>query len=151
MSFDPSQIKSIKNFEMYQYWDAKRGDRLMPARADLDPADLRNLLPNILIHEVQLEPLDFRYRLIGSEIVRHLTENPTGRWMSSIPHQKKPSRLWSYLEKAVTEKAPVIANPPYIGRYKAHKSIEDVILPLSIDGVKVNMLFICVDFLSNKQ
>ena len=149
--FDPSKIKSVKNFEVFQYWDKMRGDRLMPARADLDPADLRHLLPHILIHEVQLEPLDFRYRLIGSEVVRHLNDNHTGAWVSSIPHQKKPSKLWAILEKAVTDRAPVIANPPYIGPYEQFKSIEDIVLPLSVDGEKVNMLFICVDFLKDKK
>ncbi len=121
----------------------------MPARADLDPADLSHLLPNILIHEVQAEPLDFRYRLVGSEIVRHINQNPTGTWMSQIPHQKKPSKLWSFLEDAATNKHPVIANPPYLGQYKEFKFIEDIILPLSADSKNVNMLFIGVDFLKD--
>lgn len=121
----------------------------MPARADLDPADLSHLLPNILIHEVQAEPLDFRYRLVGSEIVRHINQNPTGTWMSQIPHQKKPSKLWNFLEDAVTNKHPVIANPPYLWQYKEFKFIEDIILPLSADGKNVNMLFIGVDFLKD--
>ncbi|OUS15705.1 hypothetical protein A9Q97_02885 [Rhodospirillales bacterium 47_12_T64] len=149
--FDPSKIKSVKNFEVYQYWEKQRGNRLMPARADLDPADLRHLLPNILIHEVQLEPLDFRYRLIGSEIVRHLNDNHTGAWLSTIPHQKNPSNLWAMLEKAVVDRAPVIANPPYVGQYKEFKYIENILLPLSVDDEKVNMLFLCVDFLTDKK
>ncbi len=121
----------------------------MPARVDLDPADLGHLLPNILIHEVQAEPLDFRYRLVGSEIVSHINQNPAGTWMSQIPHQKKPSKLWSFLEDAVANKRPVIANPPYLGKYKEFKFIEDIILPLSADGKNVNMLFIGVDFLKD--
>ncbi|MFD2204368.1 PAS domain-containing protein [Kiloniella antarctica] len=149
--FDPTKIKSVINFEVFQYWNKMRGDRLMPARADLDPADLQHLLPHILIHEVQLEPLDFKYRLIGSEIALHLNDNHTGSWISTIPHQKKPSKLWTMLEKAVTDRAPVIANPPYIGPYKEFKTIEDIVLPLSVDGEKVNMLFICVDFLKDKK
>ncbi|WP_299378367.1 PAS domain-containing protein [uncultured Kiloniella sp.] len=147
--FDPQKLKSVKNFEIYQYWNQQKGDKLMPARADLDPADLGHLLPNILIHEVQAEPLDFRYRLVGSEIVSHINQNPTGTWMSQIPHQKKPSKLWNFLEDAVVNKHPVIANPPYLGKYKEFKFIEDIILPLSADGKNVNMLFIGVDFLKD--
>lgn len=147
---DPSQIISIKNFEVYSYWQKACNGRKMPARADLDPADLGHVLPHILLHEVKRDPLDFRYRLIGSEVLRHFQRNYTGEWMSDIPHQRAPSELWSLLQSVVESGEPALASPPYAGPYKDFKSIETVVLPLAIDGKAVNMLFICIDFLKKQ-
>jgi len=46
-SFDPATIKSALVADLYAYWLKKRGDRLMPRRADIEPADIKPLLPSL--------------------------------------------------------------------------------------------------------
>src|SRR3546814_6157759 len=79
----------------YEYWKQKRGDRPMPAESDLDPAEIRKILPHVILLDVRQEPLDFHYRLIGTKMDEHMLGRYTGLWMSQIPHQRSPSRVWT--------------------------------------------------------
>ena len=35
------------------YWYRKRGDRLMPSRADIDPSEFPKLLPNVMLYNAE--------------------------------------------------------------------------------------------------
>lgn len=69
--------------ELHAYWDRLRGGNPMPRRGDIDPADIKPLLPNILIAELKTSPFRVFYRLVGSTVTalsgvelsgRHLDE-----------------------------------------------------------------------------
>src|SRR5262249_29214633 len=77
------------------YWESKRPGRRMPARRDIDPAEMLDLLPNVMLVDVVREPLDFRYRLIGTAIVAHMRHDYTGQRFSALPRQGRDSKLWA--------------------------------------------------------
>ena len=131
----------------FRYWDGKRAGRAMPARADIDPAEIKALLPHVVLIDVLSDPLDFRYRLMGSAIEAHLSNRYTGLKMSEIAHQRPPSRLWSNFQAVVVSRQPLVTQVPYIGPHKDFLAAQDLITPLSSDGSKVDMLFNLVDFL----
>ena len=56
------------HIDLYRYWLAKRADRRMPARRDLDPCDIPKLLPYVMI--VEKADDRFRWRLVGSAVAR---------------------------------------------------------------------------------
>ena len=64
----PMQAPIAVHFDLYAYWDAKRGARSMPARADLEPAEIPVLLPYLMI--VGKDGDQFRYRLVGTAVVK---------------------------------------------------------------------------------
>lgn len=142
----PSALESEVNRAAYAHWCRLRGDRAMPARADLDPADIVPLLPHLLLLDVQWEPMDFRYRLIGT-LVAELSAEHSGRWMRDLPHQAPPSHIFAACETVARGAEPIITNVPYEGKLRDIRRLEDVMMPLSNDGLRVNMLFICADFL----
>lgn len=146
--FDPARLRHPTNVASYAYWDRLRGARTMPARADIDPMDIPKLLPSVLLYDVQAEPLDFRYRLIGTKIAGYLLADYTGKWMSELAHQRAPGRLWTAYTHVVTHLEPITSDAPYVGKYADFKTVEDLIMPLSADGETVNMLFVTVDFLT---
>ena len=119
----------------------------MPSHGDIDPAEIIGLLPNILLIDVADDPLDFHYRLIGTVVDAHMNEPMTGRWMSSIPHQKAPSRIWSACRRVVEERTAHSSDVPYVGPMKEFVVLEDILMPLSDDGETVNMIFVVVDYL----
>ncbi len=141
-------LRSKVNRQALDYWIRIRGERMMPSRADLDPLDIRRILPNVVLIDVSNDPLDFRYRLIGTKIASQLNNDHTGKWMSEIPHQRPPSKIWSSCATVVTEKIPMTTEVPYEGRNKDFSVSEDIVMPLSADGETVNMLFVVVDFFS---
>ena len=119
----------------------------MPSRADIDPSEIATLLPHVILLDVSHDPLDFRYRLIGTVADAHMNEPMTGRWMSSIPYQRAPSRIWSACKKTVDERIAHSSDVPYVGPKKDFVVIEDIIMPLSDDDDTVNMIFVVVDYL----
>jgi hypothetical protein len=68
---DPSILQRLRHSklqQLYAYWDGKRAGRAMPRRSDIDPLEIKNLLPLILIVE-RVGLRAFRYRLVGTSIV----------------------------------------------------------------------------------
>ncbi|WP_343560325.1 PAS domain-containing protein [Kiloniella sp. b19] len=138
---------SDKCRQAYEYWQSLfKGGRL-PARSDISPHDIPQLLPNLMLKDVLKDPHDFRYRLIGSEICRHITRDYTGWKMSEISGQGPESALWKLMTEVIETGKPIRTNPPYVGPYSEFKSIEGISMPLSEDGKTVNMIFICADFI----
>lgn len=139
-------LRSPVNQYGYDYWKRKRGQRRMPRRADIDPCEIVKILPHVFLLDVRQAPLDFRYRLIGTKMDEHMNDRYTGIWMSEIPHQAAPSRIWANCRQVALEGAPLSGDTPYVGRNKEFLSTEDLIMPLSDDGKTVDMLFVTVGF-----
>ena len=127
-----------------KYWQELRRDREMPARADIDPLDIPELLPLVFLVNVLHEPLDFQYRLLGTEIVRHSAGNYTGYSLRDLPEQCPPSRIWTLYERVVTERRPLCSRVPYV--HTAGKFVEMMAAPLSDAGARINKLFGIVQF-----
>ncbi len=133
----------------HDYWKRIRGEFRMPARADLDPLDIPGLLSHVVLIDVGHDPLEFGYRLIGTEIVKRSRGDYTGKKLADLPEQRAPSQIWSLYRKAVIETADATALIPYVhipGRF-----VEMLAAPLSNDGRTVNMLFGAIDFPSDPQ
>lgn len=139
-------LRSPINQVGYDYWKNKRGQRSMPTRHDIDPAEMVKILPHVLLLDVQQQPLDFRYRLIGTKMDEHMNRRYTGLWMSEIPHQKPPSRIWANCRQVAVEGRPLAGDTPYVGKNREFLSTEDLIMPLSDDDETVDMLFVTVGF-----
>ncbi len=132
----------------FSYWSAKRAAGRLPARGDFDPLlEVPGLVPNMMLKDVKQDPLDFRYRLIGSGVRHHLQRDLTGEWMSALPGQGQGNPLWTYHERAVETRGPVFLRPAYVGPHQEFLCIESVILPLASDHETADMLMIFADFL----
>src|SRR5690349_9111742 len=70
---------------LLDYWEVKRDGRPMPDRRDIDPAELPpKLLPHLLLGETLDGGTRWRYRLVGTEIVRRLGFDPTGKYIDDV-------------------------------------------------------------------
>jgi len=137
-SFDPATIKSALVADLYAYWLKKRGDRLMPRRADIEPADIKPLLPSLFLSEFETEPFRVRYRLVGTEIVNHARYDFTGRYLDELDFSAYDTVDWQSLYLLVWErKAPIFgeALETFRDRLRPPAPYQYCILPLSADGV----------------
>jgi hypothetical protein len=146
---DVSGVQSDIVKRGYAYWRSRCGPGL-PARGKIDPVDIPPLLPHVVIHGVQRTPLDFVYRLIGTEVRRHMAADRTGQWMSEIAGQGPSSQIWANLASIVANGRPVLNLTPYVGPHRDFVRMESVQLPLAADGVTVDMILVFVDFLRLK-
>lgn len=129
---------------MLSYWQKKNRGNGCPSRADIDPADFKEYLPNVMLIDVRHEPLDFKYRLIGTGIVDRSTRDYTGTRVMDLKHQRKPSIIWSLYERTALERKPALMMIPYLNDETRYAEIQT--LPLSQDGTDINMLLGTVIF-----
>lgn len=124
---------------LYAYWREKRGDRLMPARADLDPADMRWLLGRISLIDVTQSPLRFRFRLFGLALVEEFRQDLTGKALHEIQPRFWSAVVHNHFKKVVKTRQPnlyriVVRNEGVEADYLR------LAVPLSNDGKEVNMI-----------
>ena len=128
--------------ELYEYWNARRGARSMPARDDIDPVDLKPLLPVLILIDVVPDPRRYVYRLVGTHEVEMRGKDPTGKPIEEAYYGESAEDTIYYLDRVVRTREPVL----YRGIYQplsTRTQRDDVIfLPLSKDGETVNMIMI---------
>lgn len=75
-------IASAALRELWRYWRALHKDGRPPSRRDIDPLSIPHLLPHVMLIDVLEGGRDFRYRLIGTHIVKIHGKDNTGRLVS---------------------------------------------------------------------
>ena len=126
------------------YWQSCRKRSGLPARADIDPVDIPRLLAHVLLVDVRHDPIDFRYRLLGTEIVGRSARDYTGVRLAELPEQRCPSRIWTLYSAVATDRSPGAVQVPYLPL--PGQSVEIFAAPLSSDGRRIDMLFGAVEF-----
>jgi hypothetical protein len=129
------------------HWQSLCGEnRSLPRPADLDPVTIpRQVLPNSELVEVLSDPLDFRYRLIGTAIYSISHSSYSGLKLSEIPTQAPPSRMFDFFALACRRAAPLCARLPYIGPDSFVESIRNLLLPFGEDADKVSLFWSVVE------
>lgn len=122
------------------YWQGKKGSAIAPPRAAIDPAELRGQLPYILLIEVVGNPRRFRARLFGSALVEAYGEELTGKFGEEVDLDAVWPELMDFVERAAAECKPQFLRAEFTKHSGRHLKYEQIILPLSDDGVRVNML-----------
>jgi len=127
---------------LYDYWNAKRGVRLMPARTDLDPVDLKPVLPKLILIDVVPDSRRYVYRLVGTQEVEMRGSDPTGKPVAEAYYAESAGDTARYLDHVAHTRQPHL----YRGTYqplRTRTQHEDVLfLPLSQDGETVNMIMV---------
>jgi len=121
------------------YWRAKRGARLLPSRADIDPLDLSIDLPRIMMAEVTHDPLEFRYRVAGTGTFRVHGEELTGKHPRELQPPEYGMLIYTHYCEAVARRAPIL-HLIQLNVGDVATSYARIILPLASDGEKVDRL-----------
>ncbi len=132
--------------DVYEYWQAKRGDRPMPARADLDPIDIPAALPNLILIDVLPPSGRLRVRLAGTWIVKQFDRDYTGRYLDEIDFGEAQDEIVREYSAAAAGARPVCSDHWHRNLGGEIFDLERLILPLSEDGERVTMLLIVLDF-----
>lgn len=124
------------------YWHRIRGARRMPSRKDLDPLDIPELLPYVMLIDVLRDPLDFRFRLLGTGHDAIVASNYKGVRFSELAHLRRGNAVWDEYERVAVERTPLRSFVPYVGTDRSVRCIEHCLMPLSTDGETVDMIFV---------
>ena len=121
----------------------KRGDRLFPAKAEIDPVEFPYILGYVTLVDVQRDPRRYRFRLDGSILVSLSGTDYTGRHLDELPGEQYVAFIRETYDRVVDSGDPF--------RYRKHElldqqlfSEETLILPLGDQPPKVDMLVVAV-------
>lgn len=143
IEFDPDTVRGNRLRRFYSYWDGRRGVREMPARRDIDPVDIPWMLGFVTLHEV-LQSGNFRFRVDATHTANMFGVDMTGRTLDEYPVPDVREMIRSALTTVLETRIPLRADLDFGARFQNWR-YERLILSLSDDGERINMLFSAID------
>lgn len=135
-SLDIAIVRSERIRKLNDYWQAKAGGKV-PSRSDVDPVDVRELLPNLMMVDIVGDPARFRYRLVGTRVVQYTGFDFTGRCLDEMVFQGRDFMEQCY-RLMLAEKRPIFGHYAWLVRSRHFGQCEFGLFPLSDDGVTIN-------------
>lgn len=135
-SFDVSIVRSERIRRLSEYWQAKANGKV-PSRSDIDPVDVRELLPNLLMIDMLGDPARFRFRLVGTRVVQYTGFDFTGRYLDELVFQGRDFLEQCY-RRMLSERRPIFGHYAWLVRSRHFGQCEFGLFPLSDDGATVN-------------
>ena len=80
-----TDLRDARLRRLYEYWLAKKGQRRFPSRRDIDPVDFPYVLGHVILFDVMRDPLRFRVRVHGTEMVAKAGYDLTGKFLDALP------------------------------------------------------------------
>ena len=136
----PGEITSPMVRELFAYWQKKSAGRMAPKPRDIEPGDLKRLLPFIAISEVLNDPFNLRFRLVGTSIVEAVGYDFTGKRFDEMPVTTDLDTWLSHYRRVIERKG------PYYGRYLGEfgpdsvRHVDHGAFPLSSSGEFVDRI-----------
>lgn len=135
----PYQTPISIHADLFRYWDRKRALRTMPARRDLDPIEIPELIPHLAIID-RIEGR-FRYRLVGTAISQEMGKELTGQLVGSyVTPANYAAAIVDIYEQVWRTRTPVFTTLEYRTATGIIQDISRLILPLGDDDATPNMV-----------
>ena len=132
----PTQLSSPALCGLYRYWESRRGQRRMPARADIDPLRFKALIGRISVIDVvrgDAGSFRFRFRLAATPFCRTIGKEMTGKMLEELPSPATRAFLEAnYVEVARTGRPLALSGA--IRLDERDWKGESLVLPLSTEG-----------------
>lgn len=132
--------------ELNDYWQSKRRGRDIPDRADIDPAEIKPLLPNILISEVSDPPFRIRYRLVGGRTIQLTGFDFTGRYLDELLSTDAENRWHDFYREARDHRLPIFGAVMVPTEQGDQFRYEFGIFPLTLGGEAVRQFISVEDY-----
>lgn len=124
------------------YWSEKRRERVMPARGDIVPLEIKDILPTVQLYDILDGGAAYRVRLLGTDVARLFEKDPTGSVFDRASNDPLTMRMLHVFDQVVSRRKPLIARAEHTAIERINYSaIESIFLPLSDNGTDINMIF----------
>ena len=126
---------------LFKLWDSKRAGRTYPARSDFDPLEMKLWLGRLALLDVLPgPPMDFRYRLVGTQTVAQYGLDLTGKKFSEACYIGTPAEAQAAMGEFVRIGKPRYRNDPAQDMRGFASMRERIYLPLAEDGRTIDMI-----------
>ncbi len=131
----------------YDYWLEKAAGRGIPDRQDLDPGEIKEVLPYLSILEIVGNGDDrhHRYRLVGTRVSEALGYNPTNHFIEEFVENGHGAFVKRLLHDVAASGQPLYAASSFRSR-SIGLSTQRILLPFTHGGPAVRQLVIVQTF-----
>jgi hypothetical protein len=126
---------------LHDYWLSKRRELgRLPGRADIDPVEVFELLPYIVLWDVIDGGKDLRIRLAGSHFEEAHERAMRGFRMSEWIRSRQDAAVWERLRTVIQGRQPDFRHTELPFLRRPYIVCDRVMLPLASDGVTVDVV-----------
>lgn len=146
---DPQKLQNPVLAFLKTYWDRKRGKRAMPARADIRPPEMKEHLGWIILLDVLPGAEDFRFRTVGTRVTEYFLTDATGKTVTEAFARYGDDAVKAVLatHRKVARDGVAVRVHGGAGLFdRAFLDFDALYLPLSDDGISVNMILSAFTF-----
>jgi len=144
------RISSEKVLAFKEIWDNYSTGDIVPLRNAFNPAQFPRLMPHIVISEIQPDPFQVTYRLVGTLVSEISRFDFTGTTLNDLDFAAADDNIWMACHKIIYE-----SRKPVYGRMNIPHEQESLhaipeefgIFPVSHDGKNVHQTIAIEDYL----
>jgi hypothetical protein len=133
--------------EFLNYWTSKLAGREMPSRADIDPLEITSILPHTGLVAIEEDPRRYFWRLVGTHITTATGRDHTGRYFDELYPPMLLKDISSLYARVVEQRFPIRHYGVTTFAEKNHLKYESLLMPLSSDGTRVEMVFAGIHYM----
>lgn len=134
-----AQLVIPEQRQLFDYWRAKCGERRMASRADINPREIKRLLPYITLIDVHGAGERLRVRLAGTQLREFFGREITGAYLDDLNLGGRPN-YWQASNERLVQGLPAQGILPALRPRGEFITRFWLRLPLSGDGSRVNMI-----------
>lgn len=140
MTFPQPGIRHPELAGLYGFWQRHCPPGGVPLASDMEPADLRQWLDQLLIMDAVPADKDYAYAYYGRSFAAAFGENRIGQTLARLPEdQRRILRSEYELVRVRREPAHRVYTADFEG---VQRTWERLVLPLSSDGATVDKLLV---------
>lgn len=118
----------------YAYWRGKCRNGRLPRRRDIDPTEIPQLLPHLLITELVDDGRRLRYRLAGTAVVAAYGGELTGRYCDEVCPPERRASIAADYRLICERRLPLLLRHRYLTPERVPLVCHRLVMPLSDDG-----------------
>lgn len=139
----------------FRHWQSKRRGDALPARADLDPVEMKEWLPGLVLVNVtpdpgRCPPYRLTYRLIGTRARDLRGHEATGKSVEDAYFGNSRDEIMENYRLVIEERQVVYDGDRTLSKSGSRLEAETLLLPLASDGRTVDMV-ICYQEIETVQ
>lgn len=123
--------------ELHAYWADLKGDRNYPLKDSFNPAEVPHLLSCISLYDIEENPRRFRARLVGTDTVKAMGYDFTGKYLDEITPMNVVSQRFN---KIAEDGIPYLYQGSLEWSKKSYLDYHALALPFSKQGNGVEVL-----------
>lgn len=142
---DFADLRDDRLKAIWDYWTGVRGNRPMPAPGDIRPEGMRGALGFINLIDVLDDEPWFRFRLVGTEIVRAYGRDVTGEPISVVQPAAYRDSIADQFRSVIEERRPLLHELRFQLDWANHWLVR-LSLPLGTTDGGVTRIVTCAAF-----